>query len=306
MFPGQGAQYVGMGRDFFDSFACAREIFEEADDILKQKLSALIFNGTENELALTQNSQLSIYIVSAAILKVIQQEVTGTPLLCLGLSLGEYSALLAANYFTFSEGLQLVQKRGEGMHHSCIKNPGGMAAVLGLDSSIVEQIVAELTQDEVWSANFNSPGQVVIAGSLEGIEIATNALKAKGAKRVIPLQVEGAFHTPYMEEAKQSLALEIAKVNWQNPTNSVVMNVSGTFAKDLEAVKQNLILQVVSPVRWEKSIMEASNHCEIFVEIGCGKTLTGLNKKISANMGKILETYSIEKVEDLKNLCQIF
>jgi [acyl-carrier-protein] S-malonyltransferase len=297
LFPGQGAQYVGMGRDFFDNFKEAKELFEEADDTLKIKLSTLIFEGDAKDLNLTQNSQVAIYTVSSAILKVFQSQFAVSPFVCAGLSLGEYTALVAAGYFTFSEGLRLVQKRGEGMHEACLHNPGCMAVVLGLTEDLVEEEMNKLSQSQVWAANFNCPGQVVISGTNQGIAIASEVLKKRGAKRILPLPVEGAFHTPLMNEAKSALQDEMTKVKWGTATAKLVMNTPGDFV-DKSNVEKMLIEQVVSPVRWERGIHAMINEeVDCFIEIGPGKTLSGMNKKI----GVTVPTTSIEKVDEVKS-----
>lgn len=297
IFPGQGAQYVGMGRDFFDNFEVAKDIFQEADDLLKENFSKLIFFGDENELNLTRNSQLSIYIVSSAILKVIRKEFELVPFVSAGLSLGEYTALFSVNCYSFKDGLLLVKSRGELMHLCCEKNPGRMSVVLGLEESIIEDVLHQLTNEKVWAANFNCPGQVVISGSLRGVEIAERVLKEKGAKKLIPLLVEGAFHTPLMEDARGNLEEMISNIIFQEPNAKVVMNVSGCFASKDE-IKRLLIDQVVKPVRWAKGIEVIAEEVDEFVEIGCGKTLSGMNRKI----GVKVPTISIEKVEELCKL----
>lgn len=301
LFPGQGAQYVGMGKDFYNEFLQAREVFEEADDILQQNLSHRIFSGSEEELKATKNSQPAIFVTSYAILQTLRSLFPHIiPAACAGLSLGEYTALVAASYLSFDKALPIVQCRGRFMHDACEKTKGTMAVVLGLDDEKVESLVKALHMpNDIWTANFNCPGQVVISGTIEGVAIATQALLKAGAKKVMPLQVHGAFHSNLMKEAQDALTPYLRNAPLQAGTCPIVMNVSGEFAKSLDDVQQLLIQQVTSPVRWSKGIrtMDASGITH-FIEIGCGKTLAGMNKRIGIQAC----TINIEKVEDLKNV----
>ena len=304
LFPGQGAQYPGMAKDFFDHFAEAREVFDESDDVLGVKFSALIFNGPASELTLTKNSQLGIYIASTAILRTVENQFPDlTPSVCAGLSLGEYTALLAAGKISFAEGLKLVEARAQYMNNACAAHPGTMQVVLGLEPSAVEEVLKKLNPPhQVWIANLNCPGQVVIAGSQSGIDAAVEPLKAKGAKRVLPLDVSGAFHSGLMQEAQSLLEPKIQETQFIDSPVQLVMNVTGSYVTDVDQIKQNLILQVTSPVRWEqgiRSMMQAG--VEIYVEMGCGKTLQGMNKRI----GVPQPTLSIEKISDLETLSQM-
>ena len=303
IFPGQGAQYVGMGHDFFRSFPEARHLFEEANDILKRNITETIFSASEKELTETKNSQPAIFVTSLALLKVIETLFSDlTPFATAGLSLGEYSALVAAKKLTFQEALPLVQKRGQFMHDACEKTKGTMAVVLGMQDDEVEEIVNSLgLGHEVSAANFNCPGQVVISGSLQGIEHAKNALMAKGCKKIIPLQVHGAFHSNLMKDAQEKLTPFLIQSHIISSPIHLATNVSGNFVDDPEKIKEQLIEQVISPVRWQKAIKTMDQAgCELFVEIGCGKTLSGMNKRI----GVKAPTIAIEKVEDLKTLEQ--
>lgn len=289
IFPGQGAQYVGMGRDFHDSFSLARETFQEADDLLKDSLSKVIFEGPEELLTQTKNSQLAIFVVSMAILRTVQQQLQWTPALCAGLSLGEYTALCASGRLGFADALLLVQERARLMQAACEKNPGTMAAVLGLSALEIEEMTKGLRG--VWVANYNAPGQTVISGTREGVEQASLFLKERGAKRVIPLAVHGAFHSGLMQSAQDGLAPYIAQAPFQKSEIPLVMNVPGHFVETTEEVRRNLELQVTHPVRWEQSIevMKASG-VSFFLEIGCGKTLTGLNKKMGITAMSAIDT----------------
>jgi [acyl-carrier-protein] S-malonyltransferase len=298
LFPGQGAQYVGMGKDFYRDYPAAKHLFEEADDKLKQNFSSLIFSGSESELTQTKNSQPAIYTTSMAILHVIQTLFPQLlPTSCAGLSLGEYSALTAAGYIPFPDGLLLVEQRGSLMHQACEKYPGTMAVVLGLDDDAVVSIVDGLKlPNEIWAANFNCPGQVVISGTQKGVELASEALLKQGAKRVLPLQVHGAFHSGLMRFAQENLSEQIQRTPLAKSAIQLAMNCTGDFATSLEEIKSNLISQVVSPVYWHRSIKAIERmDIDLFVEIGCGKALAGMNKRI----GVKAPTISIEKIEDL-------
>ncbi len=300
LFPGQGAQYVGMGKDFYEQFPAARAVFEEADDLLECSFSRLIFEGPANELMLTKNSQLAIFITSIAILRAFQQEFPEiTPIFCAGLSLGEYSALTAASKITFADCLSLVRARGLFMDEACVSSPGTMRVVLGMEVDAVRKALASVK--EAWIANLNCPGQVVIAGTIGGIETATQALKAAGAKRVLPLDVSGAFHSPLMKQAQDQLAPLIALAPFKESPVQVVMNATGAIETTQAALRTNLMKQVTSPVLWEKGIhaLEEAG-VDLYIEIGCGKTLAGMNKKIGAKS----PTLSIEKVTDLTEFTQ--
>lgn len=292
IFPGQGAQYVGMGKDFYDAFAIARETFEEADDLLGEKFSKIIFEGPEEVLTQTKNSQLAIFIVSVAILRVVQQQFPDLkPIVCAGLSLGEYTALYASGKLGFKETLFLVRERARLMNEACEKVPGTMAAVLGLDAAGIEAAVKGI--EGVWVANFNAPGQTVISGTKEGIEKASLILKEKGAKRVIPLTVHGAFHSGLMRSAQEGLAPFVNAASLKESSIDLVMNVPGNYTKE---IRQNLISQVTQSVRWEQSITAMKEAgVEFFLEIGCGKTLTGLNRKMG-----ITTLAAVDKVTDLE------
>ncbi len=298
LFPGQGAQYVNMGRDFSDQFATARHTFEEADDLLSYAFSELIFNGPSEELTLTKNSQLAIYIVSVAIWRTFQEQFPSIqPAVCAGLSLGEYTALTAAHKISFADCLMLVKARGQFMHEACISSPGTMRVVLGLEVEAVAQALATL--NGVWIANLNCPGQVVIAGKEVDIEIAATLLKERGAKRVLPLDVSGAFHSPLMREAQERLRPFIESTTLRDSLVNVVVNADGDTVRSLDELKAAMIKQVTSPVLWEKGIRSMDNNgIDLYIEMGCGKTLAGMNKKI----GVTSPTISIEKVTDLESV----
>lgn len=295
LFPGQGAQIVGMGKDFYDSFAIAKETFQEADDLLKERLSTIIFEGPLDLLTQTKNSQLAIFINSVAILRTVQQQLPDLiPNVCTGLSLGEYTALYASGRLGFQETLMLVRERAQLMNEACEKVPGAMAAVLGLSAEEIVQAVKDL--QGVWVANFNAPGQTVISGTREGIEKAGIVLKERGAKRVLPLSVHGAFHSGLMQRAQEGLKPFIDRAPIQDSSLGFVMNVPGNFVNGVNEVRRNLELQITQSVKWEQGIEAMKKEgIDLFLEIGCGKTLTGLNKKMG-----VPSCSSIEKIDDLE------
>ncbi len=298
IFPGQGAQSIGMGREFYEAYPQVKESFQRAEDILGRHLVKTLFEGPEDILNLTHNSQPALFVHSLALLEVLKREMPSIkPKYTLGLSLGEYSAFVAANVLPYEETLRTVDMRGKLMGEACVKNPGTMAVVMGLDSDVVEKIVKEASlPHDLWAANFNAPGQVVISGTLKGIEKGTELLKAANAKRVLPLQVQGAFHSGLMKPAEDALAPYIDALSINLGDIRVVMNVTADFAKDAAYVKNNLISQVTSPVRWSESITRIDPETDIFIEIGSGQTLKGLNKRIGVKGA----TYSLEKPQDLE------
>ncbi len=296
IFPGQGAQVVGMGKDFYDAFSCARETFEEASDVLSQNMKELIFSGPMEELSQTKNSQPAIFVTSVAILKTVKEQFPNlTPSICAGLSLGEYTALYAAGKISFSECLKLVAARGAYMQEACKEKPSTMRVVLGLDPEVVKTHLPS----NVWIANLNCPGQVVIAGLTSAMPAAEELLKAQGARRVLPLDVSGAFHTPLMRSAQLKLEPQLRSAKLEESAIEIVMNVPGDFARTLPEIRSNLIDQVASPTRWEQGIRKIEEAgIDLYVEMGPGKTLAGMNKKI----GALAPTVSIEKIAELESL----
>jgi len=301
IFPGQGAQVIGMGKDFFDDFSVSKRVFEEADDLLKYKLSDIIFSGPKDKLALTENCQLAIFVNSIALLKAIQEvNPTILPKVCAGLSLGEYTALYAANKLDFENLIYLIQKRARLMDEACHKNQGTMAAVIGMDYDALNKAIKEL--EDVWIANLNTPTQIVISGKKTSIEKAKDLLKEKGARRVLLLDVQGAFHSPYMKYAEDRLKNDILNMDFLQSDIDLVMNYSAGFVQDIGNLKTNLIKQIGSTIRWCDSIKAIDEKVDLFIEIGCGKTLTNMNKKIEVKTKSI----SIEKTKDLKELDHAF
>jgi len=296
LFPGQGTQYPGMGKDFAASFAAAREIFEEADDLMNECLSQIVFEGPEDLLTQTKYSQVGIFVTSAAILRTIETQFPELrPSVCSGLSLGEYTALYASGRLGFQDTLKLVRERSRLMNQACERTSGAMAAVLGLDAKDVEKALQGWS--DVWIANYNCPGQIVISGTKDGVQKAALPLKAIGAKRVLPLTVHGAFHSGLMQSAQDGLAPFITAIPIRESKVGFVMNVPGDFVHCTEEIRRNLTAQVTHSVRWDQGIRSMVG-IELFLEIGCGRTLAGLNKKI----GIAAPTVSIDKVEDLERI----
>ena len=279
LFPGQGAQFVGMGKDLYDNNSLAKEQFEKANDILGFRITDLMFSGTDEDLKQTKVTQPAIFLHS--VIKAFTLGESFKPDMVAGHSLGEFSALVANKSLTFEDGLQLVSKRALAMQKACELNPSTMAAVLGLEDAKVEEICASITEHVVVAANYNCPGQLVISGSIEGVTVACEKLKAAGAKRALLLQVGGAFHSPLMEPAKKELEEAINATTFSNPICPVYQNVNAKAVSDPTEIKINLIAQLTSPVRWTQIIqnMIAGGATEFF-ECGPGNVLQGLVKKI--------------------------
>jgi [acyl-carrier-protein] S-malonyltransferase len=279
IFPGQGSQFPGMGKDLFENYSFAREIFSEADELLGFSLSEIMFNGSEDELKQTKVTQPAIYLHSILIAKL------GTnfkPEMVAGHSLGEFSALVASGGLSWQDGLSLVSKRALAMQKACEIEPSTMAAVLGLSDEQIEKVCAEFN-GEVVAANFNCPGQVVISGSIKGVELAGEKLKEVGAKRVLLLPVGGAFHSPFMEPARLELAAAIEAAKIDRPICPIFQNVNAKASQNEVEIKANLIAQLTGPVRWTQSIEAMiSAGATDFIECGPGKVLQGLVRKINA------------------------
>jgi [acyl-carrier-protein] S-malonyltransferase len=278
IFPGQGAQFPGMAKDIYEQNAEAKGLLDKANDILGFNITGTMFNGTAEELKQTQVTQPAIFLHSVAIALTSD---AFTPDMVAGHSLGEFSALVSNGCLSFEDGLKLVYKRALAMQKACEANPSTMAAILGLDDHIVEEICASI-DEVVVAANYNCPGQLVISGSIKGIDIACEKLKAAGAKRALPLQVGGAFHSPLMEPAREELASAIDTTVFSKPICPVYQNVNALPATDVNEIKKNLIAQLTAPVRWTQSVRQMTQDgARIFIECGPGKVLQGLVKKIS-------------------------
>jgi [acyl-carrier-protein] S-malonyltransferase len=278
IFPGQGAQFSGMGKDIYDENPKAKALFDNADRILGFDISRIMFSGSADELKQTNVTQPAIFIHSVAI--ALSQEAQ-SPDMVAGHSLGEFSSLVANKTLSFEDALKLVSKRAQAMQKACELNPSTMAAILGLEDKVVEEICAAI-DEVVVAANYNCPGQLVISGSMKGIEIACERLKAAGAKRALPLQVGGAFHSPLMEPAREELAAAINATHFNAPICPVYQNVNGLPSTNVSEIKKNLISQLTAPVRWTQSVQNMTKDgATIFIESGPGKVLQGLVKKIS-------------------------
>ena len=278
IFPGQGAQFPGMAKDIYEHNSSAKLILDQANDILGFDITGIMFDGTADELKQTRVTQPAIFLHSVALALSLD---TFAPDMVAGHSLGEFSALVSNRCLAFEDGLKLVYKRAMAMQKACERNPSTMAAILGLDDHIVEEICAGI-DEVVVPANYNCPGQLVISGSLKGIEIACEKLKAAGAKRALPLQVGGAFHSPLMEPAREELAQAIESTTFNNPSCPVYQNANALPSIDVNVIKKNLIAQLTAPVRWTQSVRKMTEDgARIYIECGPGKVLQGLVKKIS-------------------------
>lgn len=282
VFPGQGAQFVGMGKDLYDNSLMARELFEKANDILGFRITDLMFNGTDEDLRQTKVTQPAIFLHSVLLAKTLGEGFK--PDMVAGHSLGEFSALVANGALSFEDGLALVSKRALAMQKACEAEPSTMAAIVGLEDEIVEKICGEIN-DVVVPANYNCPGQLVISGSIQGIDLACEKLTAAGAKRALKLSVGGAFHSPLMEPARTELAEAINSTNFSTPGCPVYQNVNATPVTDPEEIKKNLIMQLTSPVRWTQTVKNMiADGCTSFTEVGPGQVLQGLVKKVDRAM----------------------
>jgi [acyl-carrier-protein] S-malonyltransferase len=279
IFPGQGAQFTGMGKELYEQSATAKSLFDQADGILGFKISEIMFHGSADELKQTKVTQPAVFIHSVVV--ALSQDAVH-PDMVAGHSLGEFSALVANKALSFEDGLKLVFKRALAMQRACEINPSTMAAILGLEDNKVEEICASISDEVVVAANYNCPGQLVISGSMKGVEIACEKMKAAGAKRALPLQVGGAFHSPLMNPAKEELAAAIASTTFNTPICPVYQNVNALPSSNVEAIKQNLIDQLTAPVRWTQLVQRmVSDGATSFIECGPGKVLQGLVKKIA-------------------------
>ncbi|MDM1528165.1 ACP S-malonyltransferase [Myroides odoratimimus] len=285
VFPGQGAQFTGMGKDLYENSPIAKEMFEKANEILGFRITDIMFEGTAEELKETKVTQPAVFLHSVVLAKTLENF---TPEMVAGHSLGEFSALVANGTLAFEDALKLVSQRAMAMQKACEITPSTMAAVLGLEDSIVEQVCAGI-DGVVVAANYNCPGQLVISGETTAVEKACEALKEAGAKRALLLPVGGAFHSPMMEPAREELAAAIEATTFNTPICPVYQNVTASAVSNPEEIKKNLILQLTAPVKWTQSVEQMiADGASLFTEVGPGKVLVGLIKKIN----KDAETHS--------------
>lgn len=303
VFPGQGAQKVGMGKDFYDNYDVAKKMFKEADDALGYSIMKMCFEGPEEDLKLTANTQpaiLTISCIANEILKEngIQPEITG------GHSLGEYSALVAAGVLNFQDAVALVHKRGSYMQEAVPVGEGGMAAIIGVDRDKIVEVCQQVSAESpVQAVNFNCPGQIVIAGATKGVELAVEELKAAGAKKAVILPVSAPFHSTLMKPAAEKLAVELDKVTISDAKIPVVANVSAEILTKAEDIKASLVAQAASPVLWEDCVARMKEFgADILLEAGPGKTLCGFNRRID----KTITSLNVEDVASLEKSLDYF
>ncbi|MBQ4818518.1 ACP S-malonyltransferase [Aquimarina sp. MMG016] len=285
VFPGQGAQFSGMGLDLYENSEIAKELFHKANEILGFEITKIMFEGSADELKETKVTQPAIFLHSVILSKVLGDSFK--PDMVAGHSLGEFSALVANGTLNFEDALRLVSKRALAMQHACELKPSTMAAVLGLEDAVVEQVCKEI-DGVVVAANYNCPGQLVISGEVEAIEKACEVMKEKGARRALVLPVGGAFHSPLMEPAREELAAAIEATTFNTPSCPIYQNVTTTAVTDPEEIKKNLIAQLTAPVKWTQSVQNMiKDGATSFTEVGPGKVLSGLVKKVDRSMETI-------------------
>jgi [acyl-carrier-protein] S-malonyltransferase len=306
VFPGQGAQYIGMGRDFYENIKESKQIFDEADDVLNMDLSNLIFNGNEEDLKKTENTQPAILATSIAMLKAIQKEGIDCEYTA-GLSLGEYSSIVMSKALEFSDALKIVRERGKFMQEAVPQGIGGMAALLGLNRLNLPQVLeASKEYGIVEVANYNSPEQIVISGELSGIKIACDKALELGAKKAVQLPVSAPFHTSLLTPAGIKLANELNKIKINNLDKKVVSNVDGKAIISKEEIKEKLVNQVSNSVLWQQSVEYMINEgVDTFVEIGPGKSLSGFVKRIGKSMGVDVKSLNVSNLESYYEVIEI-
>ncbi|HBX50792.1 MAG: [acyl-carrier-protein] S-malonyltransferase [Bacteroidetes bacterium RIFOXYA12_FULL_35_11] len=283
VFPGQGAQFVGMGKDLYEKFPEAKSMFEKANEILGFRITDLMFAGTDEDLKQTKVTQPAIFLHSVILSKVLGEKFK--PEMVAGHSLGEFSALVASGALSFEDGLRLVSKRAQAMQKACEAEPSTMAAILGLDDEKVEEVLNGITDEIVVPANYNSQGQLVISGSIKGIDLACAKLSEAGAKRAMKLMVGGAFHSPLMEPARTELEKAINETSFNAPLCPIYQNVNAAASVNPDQIKLNLIAQLTSPVKWTQTVKNMiADGATSFTEVGPGTVLQGLVKKADRNM----------------------
>lgn len=279
VFPGQGAQFIGMGKELFDNSSEAKELFLKANDILGFNITDIMFSGTDEQLKETKVTQPAIFLHSTILAKTLGDSFQ--PKMVAGHSLGEFSALVANNVLSFEDGLKLVSQRALAMQKACEIQPSTMAAILGLEDKVVEDICKSISTEIVVAANYNCPGQLVISGSVPGIEKACELLTEAGAKRAMILQVGGAFHSPLMEPAREELAAAIEATTFRDGICPIYQNVTANAVSDAQEIQKNLVAQLTAPVRWTQTMEQMiQDGCTEVIEVGPGKVLQGLFKKI--------------------------
>ncbi|MBR0177971.1 MAG: ACP S-malonyltransferase [Bacteroidales bacterium] len=282
VFPGQGAQFVGMGKDLYEKSSQAKDMFKKANRILKFDITDVMFEGTDDDLRQTKVTQPAIFLHSVILASLLDDF---EPSMVAGHSLGEFSALVANKVLTFEDGLRLVRKRAMAMQKACEVQPGTMAAVVGAEDSLIEEVCASIKDMVVVPANYNCPGQLVISGSVEGVDAASEKLKEAGAKRVVPLSVGGAFHSPLMEPARLELAEALNETTFSQGICPIYQNVTGQSVSDPEIIKKNLISQLTAPVLWTQTMTNIlTNGARSIVEVGPGTVLQGLFRKLDRNL----------------------
>ena len=282
VFPGQGAQFVGMGKDLYEKSSQAKDMFKKANRILKFDITDVMFEGTDDDLRQTKVTQPAIFLHSVILASLLDDF---EPSMVAGHSLGEFSALVANKVLTFEDGLRLVRKRAMAMQKACEVQPGTMAAVVGAEDSLIEEVCASIKDMVVVPANYNCPGQLVISGSVEGVDAASEKLKEAGAKRVVPLSVGGAFHSPLMEPARLELAEALNETTFSQGICPIYQNVTGQSVSDPEIIKKNLISQLTAPVLWTQTMTNIlANGARSIVEVGPGTVLQGLFRKLDRNL----------------------
>ncbi len=287
VFPGQGSQFIGMGKEIYENSKQAKDLFEKANDILGFRITDTMFSGTDEELKQTKVTQPAIFLHSVILANSLGDSFK--PDMVAGHSLGEFSALVANKVLTFEDALLLVSKRAMAMQKACEIKPSTMAAILNLDDKVVEQVCASIENEVVVAANYNCPGQLVISGSIEGVNLACEKLKAAGAKRTLVLPVGGAFHSPLMQPAQQELEIAIQQTVFNQGICPIYQNVTAKAVSDPQEIKKNLLIQLTAPVRWTQTMENMiADGATTFIEVGPGKVLQGLVKKVNKDM----ETYS--------------
>ena len=306
IFSGQGSQYIGMGKELYENIESCREVFNKANEVLGFNLTELIFNGEKSELDITENTQPAILTTSIATLSILKEKGI-TPEIVAGLSLGEYSALVASSALSFEDGVALVRKRGKFMQEAVPLGVGAMVAVLGLSKEKIEEVLVLAREKGVVEiANYNTNKQIVIGGEVEAVNYAAELLKEAGARRTIPLKVSGPFHTSLLEEASVKLEKELNNISFNNPKVRVISNVNAEFIEDKSYIKELLTKQVKSSVKWSETIEKMlDSGIDVFIEIGPLKTLSSFVKEISKERGADVKIFNIEDLKSLNKTLEV-